>query len=356
MRVSLSLALFYASLLFLISQIYNFNMRTLLATLLLLASTVHVRAATETPVEIIPLAPPLDQADAELSGLTWCGDKLILMPQYPRRLNESKISYFYYLEKTQIVNYLDGGTKAPLQAKKIVINEKDLRKAVTIFDGFEAIACDGEHVWLSIEAITLLGTYQSFVVPGSIEFGDSASLNIDETRLVKLETQSNMRNMGDEAILLDGAKIIAMHEINDSRVVAKPKARRVNRRGEKLVDLTFPNLPFRITDATSLDSQKRFWTINYKYSGDKFSRDANDHIAEKYGQGESHKKYYNVERLVEFELRENSIHLVTSSPIQLKMEDVEGRNWEGIARLGQRGFLIATDKHPETLLGFVPSP
>ncbi len=29
------------------------------------------------------------------------------------------------------------------------------------------------------------------------------------------------------------------------------------------------------------------------------------------------------------------------------------RNWEGIVRLENRGFLLMTDKYPETLFGFV---
>jgi len=33
----------------------------------------------------------------------------------------------------------------------------------------------------------------------------------------------------------------------------------------------------------------------------------------------------------------------------------DARNWEGIVRLDNRGFLLATDKFPTTILGFVPT-
>lgn len=312
-------------------------------------------AANETAIEIIPLAPPLDQADAEISGLTWCDNKLIILPQYPARLSDSKQSFFYYLLKSQITDFLDGEVKKPLKAKKILVNEKDLRKAVTIFDGFEAIACNDDKVWLSIEAINLIGSYQSFVVPGTIHFGETASIELDQTRLVKLETLSNMRNIGDEAIFVKGNDVIALHEVNDARIVSRPKARRVNAQDSQLSLLTFPNLPYRITDATALDSKNRFWAINYKYSGDKFSRNATDGIATDYGQSDSHKKYYNVERLIELQLNDDGIELVKRAPLQLKMDDVEGRNWEGLVRLNTRGFLLATDKHPRTILAFLPT-
>ncbi len=316
------------------------------------------KQVVETPVILIPLAPPLNKADAEISGLTWCGDKLILLPQYPERFSDDGNSYFYYLERHQIKRFLNGEDQSALHAKPIRVNEKDLRKAVSIFDGFEGITCKGKQLWLSVEALNLLGSYQSFVVPATISFGESAKIDIDQEKLVFLSSQSGMRNIGDEAILngqfnnLDG--VIALHEVNDKRVVGAPKARHISNIDNSLTEIEFPNLPFRITDASSIDENNRFWVINYKYSGDKFSRKAEDLITEQHGEGPSHKKYYNVERLIELELKDKAITLSNSKPIPLKMLDVEGRNWEGLVRFGDKGFLIATDKHPATILGFVP--
>jgi hypothetical protein len=34
----------------------------------------------------------------------------------------------------------------------------------------------------------------------------------------------------------------------------------------------------------------------------------------------------------------------------------DSRNWEGLVLFDQRGFLVATDKYPGTLLGFVEMP
>jgi hypothetical protein len=322
--------------------------------LTLLADDVIVNEAEETEVQMIRLAAPLDQDKAEISGLAWCQGKLVLLPQYPERLSDDGISYFYYLEREEIVNYIDGVSTQPLTPKPIRINQKDLRKAVTFFDGFEAIACNDNKLWLSIEALNILGSYQSFVVAGLIDFTQDPSIEIYHQSLVQLKTQSQLRNIGDEAIVLQGDDVIAIHEVNDMRAVEHPKARLVSRKSQDISELAFPNLPYRITDATELDDEQHFWAINYKYSGDKFSRNATDQLAKKFGQGASHKKYYNVERLLEFKIEGESIKLVDRAPIQLKMTEVEGRNWEGIARLKGRGFLIATDKHPATLLGFVP--
>jgi hypothetical protein len=38
----------------------------------------------------------------------------------------------------------------------------------------------------------------------------------------------------------------------------------------------------------------------------------------------------------------------------LQLSDEAARNWEGVVRLEDRGFLLVTDTFPRTLLGFVP--
>jgi len=49
--------------------------------------------------------------------------------------------------------------------------------------------------------------------------------------------------------------------------------------------------------------------------------------------------------------------LTDSAPIQLTLlSDGTARNWEGVAKLDDRGFLLATDKFPDTILAFVQQP
>ena len=47
------------------------------------AATPNPGAPAEAQVRVIPLAAPLDTPRAEISGLAWHGDDLILLPQYP---------------------------------------------------------------------------------------------------------------------------------------------------------------------------------------------------------------------------------------------------------------------------------
>ena len=76
-----------------------------------------------------------------------------------------------------------------------------------------------------------------------------------------------------------------------------------------------------------------------------------------WGVGTSHAEFEQVERLVEMQLSDDAVTIVPAPPIQLELVDAEtSRNWEGIVRLDDRGFLLVTDKYPETVLGFVPLP
>ena len=80
-------------------------------------------------------------------------------------------------------------------------------------------------------------------------------------------------------------------------------------------------------------------------------------LALKYGNGPSHSNSSRVERLVEYEIKNEQVSLTKSAPIEIKLEgEKTSRKWEALARYGNKGFLIATDKYPKphTLLAFLP--
>jgi hypothetical protein len=58
--------------------------------------------------------------------------------------------------------------------------------------------------------------------------------------------------------------------------------------------------------------------------------------------------------LVEFKINPKEIVRTSTAPIQLVMEE-KSRNWEGLARLDKKGFLMIVDEHPRTILAFVPN-
>ncbi len=123
--------------------------------------------------------------------------------------------------------------------------------------------------------------------------------------------------------------------------------------------ISFPNMEYRITDATAVDENGRFWTINYLFPGDIGKLDpAEDYLRAQFGAGSTHTISPVVERLVEFQIEADGIHLIDAPPIQLELlDDDTARNWEGIVRLDENnGFLIVTDEYPTTILAFVSKP
>ncbi|MEL7144127.1 MAG: hypothetical protein AAFY33_04265 [Cyanobacteria bacterium J06643_4] len=162
-------------------------------------------------------------------------------------------------------------------------------------------------------------------------------------------------NKADEAILLTEDQIVSIYEVSGQRLTPEPEMHTFDYSLAPRPSIPFPNIEYRITDATELDENNRFWVINYFFSGDRDLLPERDPLTIRYGRGETHRQYQSVERLIELAYSDSGITLTNTPPIQLELTEAE-RNWEGIARLDNDGFLIITDKFPETILGFVAKP
>ena len=65
-----------------------------------------------------------------------------------------------------------------------------------------------------------------------------------------------------------------------------------------------------------------------------------------------------VERILPLRVDGDRVVLDHERPIlelRTRSDDV-ARNWEGLVRWGDEGFLLVTDEYPRTLLGFVEHP
>ena len=148
---------------------------------------------------------------------------------------------------------------------------------------------------------------------------------------------------------------MTFYEANGVEVNESPVAHLFNTDLSEAGTTTFPNIPYRVTDVTRLDENGRFWAINYNFPGSEDVQTDNDPLAQTYGEGTTHAQSDVVERLVEFQYDANGITMIAQAPIQLQLLDEDNiRNWEGIVRLNDQGFLLVTDKFPATILGFVP--
>ena len=305
----------------------------------------------ERPVTVIPLAGPLAEPGAEVSGLAWYGDNLILLPQYPSFAGGPGDGVLFALAKADLLAHLDGTGSGSLEPKPIPFSAPGLAREINGFEGYEAIAFLDDQVFVTIEARAGAET-RAYLVGGTIA-PDLSALALDPGTRPVIEPQAALSNMSDEALFVAGDRLVTIYETNGPAVNASPVAHLFDLALDPLGPIGFPNIEYRITDATSLDAGGRFWAINYFYPGDQKLQPGEDPLAERFGQGATHEQAEQVERLVEFVYDGTAISLTGSPPLQLELAP-EARNWEGLVRLDDCGFLIVTDKFPETILGFVP--
>lgn len=326
------------------------------------AGSTVVASADEQTVTLIPIAGPLATRDAEISAMAWYGERLVLVTQYPHKFGNA----LYALNKADILAFLDGALVSPLEPAPIAFEAGNLRQEIYRYQGFEAIAFVGERVFLTIESGGRNET-MSYLVGGMIA-PDLSGIALDASNVAQILPQAAMGNTGDETMVAMGEKLYTIYEGNGANINTLPVAHVYGTDLSAQGVVRFPNIEYRITDATAVDEAGNFWAINCFYPGDadKYKPLSPEPLRKRFGAGASHEKLKTVERLVEFHLGEDGITLTDQPPIQLfliggdlvllgrAVGDQVSRNWEGIARLDDRGFLLATDKFPETLLGFVP--
>lgn len=317
------------------------------------------KAPAEQAITIIPLAEsdagPVAGPNAEYSGLAWYGDWLILLPQYPGRFQGGSDGALLALARADLLAYLDGTSRAPLVPRAVPFSAPGLALDVAGFEGYEAIAFDGDRAYLTIEAAPPGGEMRGYLVAGDMA-PDLSGLSLDPEGVVSIPLPVQSGNKSYESLLLADDRVLAIYEANGLALSPEPAAAAFYLSLAPAGSVAFPQVEYRVTDATALDGQGHFWAINYFFPGEPELEPAADPLAQQYGQGETHQQYEYVERLIELEYTLSGIHLVDRPPIQLALIAEDARNWEGIVRLDGRGFLLVTDKFPETILAFAPGP
>ncbi|WP_119066002.1 hypothetical protein [Aggregatilinea lenta] len=310
----------------------------------------------EVPVQLIPLSGPASDSDAEISGLAWWGDTLFLLVENPNLYASGDTAgSFFALDKADILSYLDGDSAGPLEPREIPVISDDIPSMIPGYDGFESVTFVGDTAYLTIEAWRLDGEMRGYLVSGTMD-PDAGTLALDLNTRAELLPQTTVLNISYESILAVDDGLVTFYELYGPTLNETPFAYRVSADLQTLAEIPMVPLDYRLTDITALDENDQFWGINYFYPGDTFAATDDDPIAERYGEGPAHAAHNQVERLVAFQYTADGITLADVPPVQLELTDDDARNWEGLVRLDERGFLLVTDEHPDTLLGFVPLP
>ena len=315
----------------------------------ILFSIQFMSAGEVLPIEI-PLKGEAAERNLEMSGLAWYGDNLILMPQYV----DKEAPGFYFLKKDQINNWLESDRVDALIPEKIDLIFPNFDDAIGGFQGFEAVCFSGNNAYLVMES-KHDGVMHSFLVSGKMDFKQK-KLTINSEKVENIKLPVNIKNMGYESILKYKYRLMILFEANGANVNADPNAELYTTSLKHKASVSFPNVEYRITDVTDVDSRGRFWALNYFWPGEKKRLlPAEDGILNGFEEGTTHAQYDHVERLVEFKINSKEIVRTSTAPIHLVMEE-KSRNWEGLARLDKKGFLMIVDEHPRTILSFISFP
>jgi hypothetical protein len=315
----------------------------------------NAKVISEHPLIQIPLPENLSGRSTEFSGLTWYKEQLILLPQYPKRMGEENSSSIFAVSKDDILEYLKTKDEKVLNYYSIEFIEHGLEKYSELGSGYEAITFIDSIAFLTIEYMNGDRT-ESLIVKGELNF-DQKRLTLDSTSLIKTPSEDKIFNLSNETITNFGGKLFPIYEANGKSIEDDPKVSVYDSDLNFQYFLPLPNIEYRITDATNVDSSGKFWVMNYFYPKDyeKLSP-FDDEIVKKFGVGISHKNSPAVERLVELKITKAGIDLGDETPIYLQLlNDGTGRNWEGLVKLDNLGFLITTDTFPKTILAFVPA-
>ncbi len=306
------------------------------------------------PVLKIPLSGPPGDRRAELSGLAWYGDQLIILPQFPDFNGEEDGGFIYALPKSEILAFLDGQNDQPLAPRPVPFVAPDLEERVAGFEGYEAIAFSDEAAYLTIEARND-GAMLGYIVRGRMAQG-LAGLILDPSTLAVITPQTDTPNIAEEGLFVAEQLVGVIHELNGAKVNPTPVVHLFDLDLAPLGVVALPNVPFRVTDASAVDAGGRFWAINYFYPG-------SDEVLDVFGTPEGGASsdqawpaWQGLGRLLEFQFSPSGITPAGTAPIPLEVNLGDIHNWEGLARLDDRGFLLVSDEIPDSTLGFVPFP
>lgn len=302
----------------------------------------------------VPLPKSVSSASMEYSGLAWYGQMLILLPQYPNGIYGNQEGFLYAIDREDLSAFLNGLSQEVV-VDAIPFDDVGLSKQLNGFEGFESVVFIDDFVYLTIE--THGGEpMKSFVVKGVVESDgkEIKSVQLNGSSLVELSVQNNNSNASYEALTSDGEFVYAFFEQNGDAQNSSPYAVRLDAELGNLQKISLDHVNYRLTDATLMDDEGGFWIINYFFPGDTHLQVNEDPISTRFGLGETHQSNRPVERLVKLNLTQAGFVLIDEPPLYLQLlENDEARNWEGIAMFGEEGFLLITDKFPDSILGYI---
>ncbi len=302
----------------------------------------------ERKARILPLAGPLLQPDAEISGMAWYGDILVLLPQYPHQWGHS----LFGLHRVDLARAIAGESDLTLEPFPIPLHGSPAMRRLAGFEGLEAIAFVDDRVYLLAEA-TLPNHMQGYLLTGTV-LSKLSALAMDMTQVAVLSPQTEFRNQSYEALIRAPDGIASIYEANGAGINRDPHAWVNSPDLAPRPVVAMPHVEYRLTDATAVNAAGEFWMVNFHWPGSPHLMPKLDPIAARWGEGPSQAQSDIVERILKFRLTRAGVELIDEPPLELQLRNATvARNWEGIALWEDEGFLLVTDRFPTTMLAYI---
>ena len=279
------------------------------------------------------------------------------MPENPEYYGAEGRLGFFIVQKSVIEAAIAAKDPLPIEPERLECVAPGMARVIRGFDGLEALGILGDRIYMTVEARDG-GKMTSFLLCGRYD-STADRVTIDTTKLSPIPLGVDIPNVAEESLLVDGRRILTFSEANGRRCNPAPRAKIFDDEINYVGSIPFPNIEYRVTDATALDDAGRFWVVNYFFPPEagKLQVDRDGEI-DRFGLPDDQDPRHGVERLLELRLTDDDrIERTETPPIWLQRRaDGTCRNWEAVVRLDDRGFLLMTDKYPGTLLGYVPNP
>ena len=211
------------------------------------------------PIEEIYLEGLITNPKQEISGMDWYNDNLFFLP-------ENLGGHLFMISKNEIKKQISLKNKKPILPLKTKLVTPNYSKLVPGFDGLEAIAFTDDEVYITIEAENN-GKMESYIVWGTID-SESYDIKIDNDNIKKVETPIQIDNLSYESIIIHKNNALLLYEANGTHLQNNPFQFLISLNDFSSKKISFPNVEYRITDATKIKKNK-FWVINYYWPGDK---------------------------------------------------------------------------------------
>jgi hypothetical protein len=305
----------------------------------------------EASLVLLPLPAPWNARDAEYSGMAvWPhaeGPRWVLLPQYPARLDDR----LPWWDGPTLEAALAGAPLPPPRVLPLVPGHG--LADIPGWEGLEAIAFgDQGQVALAVEA-RVQGRMRAHVVMGRVE---EAGLRLDGCR-AEFPLTVDLDNKAVESLVWVGPeRVLAIFEVGDDRYV-DAVAWDVHPGDCTMRAVPAPATAWRLTDAGPLeDDGVHFALMQYHWPGDRNLAGGNDAVWSRWPRGSTHADHAHVERVVWGRLLPEGgwALALERAPLHLPLTATP-RNWEGLAPLAG-GWLVVTDRHPGSLLGWVGPP